>query len=67
MKNKQTEKILENVKLKISISNFNDEEKIEMNNMKKSILKVSAIACCMLISITGIVFGVILCSLLYAS
>lgn len=57
MKNKKTEKILENVKLKISISNFNDEEKMEMNNMKKSILKVSAIACCMLISITGIVFA----------
>jgi len=57
MNNKQKEKILENVKLKISISNFNEEERIEMNNMKKSILKISAVACCVLVSITGVVFA----------
>ena len=37
MNNKQKEKILENVKLKISISNFEKEEKIDMTKTRKSI------------------------------
>lgn len=55
MENKQ--KILENVKLKISISNFEKEEKIDMKKTSKNILKVVAIACCTMLSITGMVFA----------
>ena len=43
MNNKQKEKILENVKLKISISNFEKEEKIEMKRTRKSILIASLV------------------------
>ena len=57
MDNKQKEKILENVKLKISISNFEKEEKIEMKKTRKSIIKIAAIACCTMLSITGVVFA----------
>lgn len=57
MENKQKEKILENVKLKLSISNFEKEEKIDMKKTTKSILKIVAIACCTMISITGVVFA----------
>ena len=57
MNNKQKEKILENVKLKISISNFEKEEKIEMKRTRKSIIKIAAIACCTMLSITGVVFA----------
>ena len=57
MNNKQKEKILENVKLKISISNFEKEEKIEMKKARKSIFKIVAIACCTMLSITGVVFA----------
>ena len=57
MNNKQKEKILENVKLKISISNFEKEEKIEMKKTRKSIFKIVAIACCTMLSITGVVFA----------
>ena len=57
MNNKQKEKILENVKLKISISNFEKEEKIEMRKTSKSTLKIAAIACCVMLSITGVVFA----------
>lgn len=57
MENKQKEKILENVKLKISISNFEKEEKIDMKKTSKNILKVVAIACCTILSITGVVFA----------
>ena len=57
MNNKQKEKILENVKLKISISNFEKEEKIEMKRTRKSILKIVAVACCTMLSITGVVFA----------
>lgn len=57
MKNKQNEKILENVKLKISISNFKKEEKIVVKNISKSIIKVASVACVIAISITGVVFA----------
>lgn len=57
MNNKQKEKILENVKLKISISNFEKEEKIDMTKTRKSILKIVAVACCTMLSITGVVFA----------
>ena len=57
MTNKDTEKILNNVKRKISISNFVEEEKINMENKKHSIFKSLAVACCMVLSITGVVFA----------
>lgn len=57
MKNKQNEKILENVKLKISISNFEKEEKLEMKKTKINILKVASVACCVLVLIAGGVFA----------
>ena len=40
MDNKQKEKILENVRLKISISNFEEEENIEEVKVNKNIFKV---------------------------
>ena len=57
MNNKQKEKILEKVKLKISISNFEKEEKIDMKKTRKSIIKIAAVACCTMLSITGVVFA----------
>ena len=51
------EKILENVKLKISISNFDEEENIEMKKSNKNIFKIATVACCMLILTTGVVFA----------
>ncbi len=51
------EKIFENVKLKISISNFDEEENIEMKkNNKTYIFKVATVACCMLV-LTTVVFA----------
>ena len=38
MINKENEKILENVKLKISISNFDEEENLEMKKNNRNIL-----------------------------
>lgn len=57
MNNKKKEKILENVRLKISISNFQKEEKLEEMKVNKSIFKVVAVACCAILSITGAVFA----------
>ena len=51
------EKILKDLKLTISISNFEKEEKIEMNKPKNSIFKTGLVACCMVVSITGVVFA----------
>lgn len=55
--NKQNEKILENVKLKISISNFEKEKKKKMRKTSKNITKIAAVACLAIISITGVVFA----------
>jgi len=57
MINKENEKILENVKLKISISNFEEEEKLDMKKNNKNILKIGTVACCMLALTTGVVFA----------
>lgn len=57
MKNKQNEKTLENVKLKIAISKFQEEEKIEAKRTNKSILKIASVACLVIVSITGITFS----------
>lgn len=48
--------IIESVKLKISISNFQKEENIEMIK-HKNIFKSIAVACCMIISLSSIVFA----------
>ena len=57
MKNNDTEKIYNDVKRKISISNFVEEENEIMVKNKHSIFKSIAVACCMLLSITGVVFA----------
>lgn len=54
MKNKE---ILENVKLKISISNFVEEERREMRRINKNLFKVSAVACGIIVLVTGGVFA----------
>ena len=51
------EKIFENVKLKISISNFDEEKNIEMKKNNKNIFKIATVACCLLILTTGITFA----------
>lgn len=57
MINKEKEKILENVKLKISISNFDEEENIEMKKSNRNILKMTSVACLCLLLTTGLVFA----------
>ena len=57
MDNKQKENILENVKLKISISNFEKQEKKARNFKEKFIVKNIGIAACVLISMSGVVFA----------
>lgn len=57
MKDKQTEKILENVKQKIAISNFEKKERLVMKNTRKSMFKIGITACCVIVSMTGIVFA----------
>ena len=57
MNNKDTEKIYNDVKRKISISNFVEEENEVMVKNKHSIFKSIAVACCMVLSITGVVFA----------
>ena len=50
------EKILERVKTTISISCFQEEEKL-VKKSNKNILKVSAIACCLMVTVAGGVFA----------
>lgn len=50
-------KIYENVKLKIAISNFEEEEKLKMRRTNKNIFKVVSVACVAIISITGVAFA----------
>ncbi len=57
MRDKQTEKILENVTQKIAISNFEKKERLDMKNTRKSMFKIGIAACCMIVSMTGIVFA----------
>ena len=57
MINKENEKIFENVKLKISISNFDEEENLEMKKNNRNIFKIATVACCMLVLTTGVVFA----------
>lgn len=57
MKNNLNEKIINNVKQKISISNFIEEEKYDMKQNSKKILKSVGIAVCMIFCITGVVFA----------
>ena len=57
MKNKDTEKIYNEVKRKISIFNFVEEENKIMSKNRRSIFKGLAVACCMLLTITGVAFA----------
>ncbi len=57
MRDKQTEKILENVTQKIAISNFEKKERLDMKNTRKSMFKIGIAACCVIVSMTGIVFA----------
>lgn len=50
-------KIVENVKQKISISSFLEEEKVGMEIKSKSIFKSVSVAACTLIVATGVVFA----------
>lgn len=50
-------KIIENVKLKISISNFEEEEGIEMDKKRKNIFKTASVACLLIAIITGASFA----------
>ena len=57
MKNYNKEKIYNEVKRKISISNFMEEGKIDMEKNKHSFFKSVAVASCMVLSVTGVVFA----------
>lgn len=57
MKNEENEKILKRVKQKISISKFEEEESMNIKNINKSIVKTVVVFCCIMISITGLVFA----------
>lgn len=57
MINKENEKIFENVKLKISISNFDEKENLEMKKNNRNMFKIATVACCMLVLTTGVVFA----------
>lgn len=51
------QKILDDVELKIAISNFQKREDIVMRKPKKNILKTGIVACCMIGSLSGMVFA----------
>lgn len=57
MKKQQNKKIVEDVKLKISISNFKEKERIEMKKTSKNVVKVASVACLIAVSITGVAFA----------
>lgn len=57
MENKENKKILEDVKLKISISNFEEEEKIDMKKTSKNIMKSLTTVACAILLTTGVVFA----------
>lgn len=57
MKNNLNEKIINNVKQKISISNFIEEEQKDMKKGSIKIFKSACIAICMIFCVTGVVFA----------
>lgn len=57
MKNRKNEEMLEKVKQKISISNFEGEENIIMKRATKKVLRPVAIASIVIISISGVAFA----------
>ena len=57
MNNNDTEKIYNDVKRKISISNFIEEEKNDMEKNKYLVFKSIAVACCIFLTITGVAFA----------
>lgn len=46
-------KILEDVKLKIAVSSFYEEERKNMKEVKSNVLKITSVACLILILVTG--------------
>lgn len=54
---KKEKEILEDVKLKIAISEFYEEERKNMKSTRKNVFKVVAVACFVIILITGGVFA----------
>ncbi len=57
MKNKQNKEIMQKVKLKIAISNFYKEEKIDMKKNKKNVIKIVTVASMLFVCITGVAFA----------
>lgn len=57
MMNKEKREILEDTKLKISISNFQRKESIKMNKSKNKLFKTSIAACLVMTALTGVVFA----------
>ena len=55
--NKENKQMLERVKQKISISNFEEGENIIMKKGKKNLLRPVAIACITILSISGVAFA----------
>lgn len=57
MKNKQNEEIMQKIKLKVAISNFCEEEKVDMKKTSKNIFKIATVASMLFVCITGVVFA----------
>ena len=53
----ENHKILEDIKLKIAISSFYEEERKNMKKVRKSVLKMASVACLILVLITGVVMA----------
>ena len=53
----QNHKMLEDVKLKIAISSFYEEERRNMKEIKKTVVKIASVACLILVLITGVVMA----------
>jgi len=57
MDRKIQNKIMDKARMKIAISKFEEEEKIEMRKTNRSILKIASVACLVVALITGGVFA----------
>lgn len=57
MKDKQNEDIIKKVKLKVAISNFCEEEKVDMKKTSKNVIKIATVASMLLVCITSAVFA----------
>ena len=56
--NKELENLIKDkVKLKISISNFQKEDIVNMKKGSKNVMKSAAVACLLVVSVTGVAFA----------